>query len=360
MTNGHRRRVIIVLIAAGTLAAVDSVVRRMRPMLEAYTVVENERNSAVVTQGQMPDIVLLGSSRAKYGLVPDEFERATGRTAHNLSMSGSKVVEWLAFSRTIFQNAHPKLVVIGINASEVRQDYVPTEAARNFFSFTDLLESFTRDGPSTEVVGAYLRRTTAPLWASFAQRYELRMWGQEQLGAVLPKHAQHARELRDRVASKPPPKGYLHPWAQGRRLRSLEERLLENAAAIDAMSCPQFSPNAPALERLGQFLEELHGREIEAIVAYIPNCPRTEERWSNVEPLAIEAIASICNRHGVPFVPCPHDEVPRTNRDFLDEIHVGLPLAHAISRRAARAILVAGLLQFDTPLLATHEFEKAD
>lgn len=360
MTNGHPRRIVIVLVALATLAGVDQVVRRLRPTLRAYTVADYQRKPAAIAQGPMPSVVLMGSSRAKYALVPEEFEKLTGRATYNLGIAGSKVVEWLALSRILFRESRPELVVLGINASEVRQDYAPTEAARNLFSFTDLLESSTRDGPSLDVIGAYLRRTTAPLWAAFDQRYELRMWSQEQLAAVLPKHAQHARELRERVATPVPPKGYEHPWAQGRQLRSVEERLLGNVATVEAATVPQFSSTAPSIERLGQLFDELRSREIETLVVYIPNCPRTEERWSAVEPIAIESIAAICDRHGVPFIPCPQNEVPRTNRDFIEEIHVGLPLARTISRRAARAAVAAGLLHLDVPILANHERDPTD
>ncbi|MBI5763720.1 MAG: hypothetical protein HZA51_09385 [Planctomycetes bacterium] len=360
MTNGHRRRAVILLVALATLAVADQSVRRLRPTLRAYTVADYQRKPAALATGPMPGVVLMGSSRAKYALVPEEFENLTGRQTFNLGIAGSKVVEWLALSRILFREARPELVVLGINASEVRQDYAPTEAARNLFSFTDLLESVTRDGPSLDVIGAYLRRTTAPLWAVYDQRYELRMWSQEHLAAALPKHAQHARELRERVAAPLPEKGFEHPWAQGRQLRSVEERLLGNVASVEAATIPQFSPTAPAIERLGQLFDELRAKEIETIVVYIPNCPRTEERWNSVEPIAIETIAAICDGHGVPFIPCPPSEVPRTNRDFIEEIHVGLPLARTISRRAARAAVAAGLLPLDAPRLVNYEQGATD
>ena len=336
--DSRRRRIILCTTAALCLLCADVVVRRMRPALSAYDVADYARKPNALRSGEMPDIVLMGSSRAKYALVPGDFEAATGRSAYNLGIAGSKTVEWLTLVRRLFARQRPKLVVLGVNASEFRADYSPTAAARHLFTLADLRESLMMDGPSLDVFGKYLRHRLGPIWATYDRRYELKMWAQQRLGGLLPKYAQAARELRRRATRPPPPKGYDHPWMHGRQLRDLGRRLLEDRAAVVAASVPKFSTHADAFKRLDQLLGWLHHRGIAVVVAYLPNSPQTEARWSGIEPRMIEAIQAVCRGRSVPFVRCDRADLPRTNHDFLEEIHVGLPLAHRISRRLARDI----------------------
>jgi len=65
-----------------------------------------------------------------------------------------------------------------------------------------------------------------------------------------------------------------------------------------------------------------------------------------------------CEKHGVPFVPCSQDDVPREDRDFMDEMHVGFPLARRISERIARTVVAMRLVNpSETHLAQTPEYE---
>ena len=347
-----RRRIIIVISALASLVAVDRWVRRAEPALRTYDVAVYEKTINSLLSRGVPNIVLMGSSRAKYALMPAEFEAATGKAAYNVAIPGSKVVEWQLMARRLFAEQRPELVVLGINASELRADYVPATAARHLFTFEDLRNYVTRDHLSGEVVGNYLRQRLGPTWATYDRRYELKMWCQERLAAVLPKYAQEARELRERATKPGPPDGYDHPWLRGRQLRNLDDKLAAAEAQVVRASTPLFSPDATAFGRLGDLLEWFQSRRIRVFVVYIPNSPETESRWREVEPRMIEMIASICRTHGVPFLPCTQADVPRENRDFIEEIHVGLPLARRISSRIAGQINVLGLVSPDSRRLA--------
>ncbi len=344
ITNRNRRRAVVAATAVLSLAAFDRVVRHAQPALDLYDVADHARKPGALAQREMSDIVLMGSSRANYALVPEEFTSLTGLSAYNLGVSGSKVTEWQILSRDLFEARPPRLVVLGVNASEFRADYLPVLAARRSFTTLDLLESLSIEGPSLEVIGEGVRRNLAPFWAAFERRYEIRMWGQERLADFLPKHAQQARELRDRVARPIPADGYEHPWAMGRQLRSVEERLLTDPATVEAASIPLYSPDAPGFTRLSRLLDWLIARRIPVMVVYLPNSPRTEARWAHVEPRIIDAISGVCRTHDIAFIPCSTAEIPRTNRDYIEEIHVGLDLARRISRRAAQEAVALGLV----------------
>jgi len=343
---------ILCATAAVFMLGADLAVRRAAPVLKNYDVADYGRKPSALRSIEMPDIVLMGSSRAKYALVPSVFEAATGQSAYNLGIAGTKTVEWLTLAKRVFAERVPKLVVLGVNASEFRADYLPTAAARHLFTFADLRESIAMDGVSMDVAGQYARRRLGPLWAAYDRRYELKMWGQECLGEFLPKYAQASRELRRRVAEPCPPKGYDHPWIHGRQRRDLGLRLLEDRAAVVAASRPKFARGAGSFRRLSQLLGWFREKGITVIVAYLPNSPETERRWVDVEPRMIDAIAAICRERSVPFLRCSDTELPRTNHDFLEEIHVGLPLAERISSRIARYVVAMGEQGGQSPRVA--------
>ena len=121
-TSAARRRIVIVIFAGATLFAVDLVVRRYEPVLKRYQANNFEKKNTDLASRRLPDIILMGSSRAMYALVPDEFSRATGLEAYNFGISGSKVAEWQLLVKRTFEQHKPKLVVLGVNASEFRAD----------------------------------------------------------------------------------------------------------------------------------------------------------------------------------------------------------------------------------------------
>lgn len=342
----------IVFFAAATLLAVDLAVRRAEPLLEQYQINNFEKKNTDVSARPLPDIILMGSSRAMYALVPDEFTRVTGLEAYNFGISGSKVAEWQLLVERMFEQRRPRLVVLGVNASEFRADYVQSQAARHLFGWDDLAEAVFHDGLSLEVIGAFARQKIGPLWATHHRSSELRLWGEEKLAALLPKHAQFAREVRERVARPVPHDGYEHPWAMGERLKNIEEQFLANPVAFETASIPLFSREAPAYRRFGEMLDWLRDADIATIVAYVPNSPRTEKRWAIVEPQMIAAIADVCREHDTPFAPCPQTLVPRTNRDYLDETHVGYDLGLRISRLVIRQSIAMNLLPSVAPTVA--------
>jgi hypothetical protein len=287
-----------------------------------------------------------------YALVPNEFTRVTGLEAYNFGISGSKVAEWQLLVERMFKQRRPQLVVLGVNASEFRADYLQSQAARHLFGWDDLAEAVIHDGLSLEVIGAFARQKLGPLWATHYRSGELRLWGEEKLAALLPKHAQFAREVRERVARPVPHDGYEHPWAMGERLKNIEEQFLANPVAFETASVPLFSREAPAYRRFGEMLDWLRDADIATIVAYVPNSPRTEKRWAVVEPQMIAAIADICREHDTPFAPCPQLLVPRTDRDYLDETHVGYDLGLRISRQVIRQSIAMNLLPSASPTVA--------
>jgi len=344
--SSTRRRCIVVATALACLVLADVLVRWAADDLRAYYVhAYNRKLATIADQSPKPEIVLMGSSRVKYGLVPSEFEKLTGLRTFNLGIAASKTLEWQKVTQRLLEKMTPSLIVLGVNASVVRADYLPVPAARDLWDFDDFAAYCWSDGWSGEIAGHYLVRNAGAGWRLYHDRFELRMMAQEQLGSILPKHAQQATERRARVSTILPPDGFEHPWLYGRRLRNLQVMLDEDGEAnVWAAQVPACSPDAKAVEHFHTLLRMFQAREIPVIVAYLPNSPRTEKRWAGVEPAMIAMIEGVCRENRVPFVSCSQADLPRTDADYLEELHAGLPLAERISRRIAGRIVTLGLL----------------
>lgn len=355
-----RRRLVIVATTLLCLAATDLLVRSGDEHLSGFYLNRYQRKLAVLSRlDPKPEIVLMGSSRAKYALVPEEFRNVTHLAAFNLGIPASKVIEWRHLAEEMIRLAKPKLIVLGVNASAVRADYLPVPAARELFTLNDFLDYCRSDGWSGEVAMHFLERNAGKAWALYHRRFEIKMFLQAQAGGILPKHAQEALEHRAMVSTRCPPDGYEHPWLYGRRLRHLQAQLDTEGDAVWAAAVPAFAPDAGAIGHLGKLLVWIKGQGIAVIVAYIPNSPRTEKRWIAMEPRMIEEIAAVCRRSRVPFVSCAQGEFPRANADYLEELHVGLPLARRLSRRIAQRARDLGMLEQGAPGLAHVPEEDA-
>lgn len=346
MNTVHQRRIIVVAVSLASLATVDLLVRLRSSRLDEYYVDHYARKTrALDARADLPEILLLGSSRAAYALVPGEFEMATGRRAFNLAIPASKVLEWRLLAERVVPGVDPPLIVLGINASEIRADYEPVSAARDLFTMGDLVNCVAFDGWSNAVVGHYLERNAGAAWALFHRRYEMLSWLQESAEFCFSKHAQLARERRLAASRPSPGDGYEHPWLSNKRTRTLEEQVRSDPASVFAAGVPPFDENAPAVRHFRELLGWFKQRRMRVIVAYIPNSPRTETRWRAVEGRMSDAIERICREAGVPFIDADPSELPRTNADYFEETHMGLPLARRISRRIAVQSIQLGLLK---------------
>ncbi len=249
-------------------------------------------------------------------------------------------------SKPLLERTTPSIVVLGLNASMVRADYLPVPAARDLWALDDFAAYCWSDGWSGEVAGHFFVRNAGSVWRLYHDRFELRLLVQERLGFILPKHAQVAAERRTRVSKPLPSDGFEHPWLHGRRLRNLQVLLDEDGAAgVLVAQTPAYSPDAKAVGHFEALLRMFRARGVAVIVAYVPNSPRTEQRWQGVEPAMIDLLENVCRKNRVPFVSCSQDDLRRTDADYLDETHAGLPLAGRISRRIAGRIMALGLLE---------------
>lgn len=335
-SNANHRRVIIVATTVLGLVAVDRLVVSLDPELASYDTRLNlhafYRKPAALRERPMPDVVLMGSSRAALALVPDVFEAGTGMTTYNAAVASSQTGEWQALARRLFSERRPQLVVIGVNAGEFWSNYAPRNGAAFLFDFGELSEACLREGRCPMLIGPYIARRIGDFWATFHRRHELKMYGFERFARFLPEHAERSRSQRRRLNRPTPRDGYEHPAAAGRHAGNLQYAMGAGVlGARDREQAGRFDADATAFARFDELIVFLRDAGIEVIVAYLPNSPVTEHRWLGVEPPIIENLHRLCRAREVRFVNCYDAPLARSNREYMDEVHVGPELGRRIS-----------------------------
>lgn len=358
-----KRRITILITFLLTLTCVDLLIRRSDDQLARYYMSRFERKLAKLQDNDPPpEALLFGSSRATHGFAPEEFRKATGLKTYNFAIAASKITEWrIALRESLKIVKDPRLIVVGINASAIRANYIPAMAARDMFSPGDFIEYTMTDGWSNEVASHYIDRQVLGLWATWHRSYELKLYSQEVLGPVFPKHAQLARERRALVSLELPMDGFEHPWMRKDRMMHLADQIKNfGDDHVWRSGVPAYSPNAKAIGQLEKFLYELKATNAALLICYIPNAPRAERQWAVVEPQMKRIIAETCARCGVAFLDSPIDELPRTDADYVVETHTGLELAQALSRRAGQYVMKVGMLDRPTRAVAITDVGGAD
>jgi len=347
-----KRRVIILVSATAFLLLVEIFVRRSAPTLAPYGIdTVADRFARLVAYEPEPRILLLGSSRTKFGLAPEVFERMTGYPTYNLGIAASFVYEWRSVARRAMQEVDPDVIVIGINGRSLRSNSLPIRGASQFFDFQDIWEYSLHHQWSNELIDYYCRYQVMANFAFWDRSDQIRMWLNESvLCGVFPKHAQMARERRELHDRIMPADGFDHPWRVTNSTRTLPALVASMGEdRLPPPAVPFFDENDEAVQILSVWLAELRSADKQVLLCYIPNSPRTEAAWQQHEPKFIETIAAIARRHDVPFLDASMGTLPRTDADFFDDTHVGVPLALRLSARVAEHLIRLGMI--DTPEL---------
>lgn len=343
-----RRPLIIVLSATATLVAADLAVRWNESSVLRYENNVYARKTAALAQARAPAMLLLGSSRVRYGFVPEEFAAATGQRAFNLGVPNAKVVEWRMLARAA-RRIHPaQRIVLGVNCGEFRGNYQPEDAARLYFRADDFRRYVASHGWSGPVAGAFLKGAATPLWSAYGHRFALRLAVEDRLGVAEWGVATLAGEFRAAADRGVSADGNDHPWQADPPDEAFASQVAAGRYDARAMRPPPFDAAAPAFAEFALLLREIRQHGADAMVVYMPNCPALEARWACVEPVMRARIEEICHAAGTAWMTLA--DVPRTDADFVDEAHAGEPLARRFSRRVAEQIIALGWI--DRPDLA--------
>lgn len=341
-----RRRGVMMLIAVlAALVGVDVIIRLNAAALSPWDPRCFETKAAAYKKAPPDTVLLMGSSRAAYAFSPPEFRAALGRPAFNLGLPATKPYEWVLLCRDLLAAHRPAMIVLGINASEVADGVTPIEGAATFMRLPDVIHFTLDEGVDTTILGNYSRAALGRVWALYGRRYAIRVALDEQLGRLYGGYGEEARRVRGKNGLRSAPDGYDHPWLAGQLLRTLPERLEDHHGVLSA-SVPRFDASGRSLMHFDALLADVRRLRIPIVVAYLPNSPRTQQRWSEVEPAIREAIRSDCRRHGIAMIEL---KTPLQDEDYIDETHLGLDGARRVSAELAARVAELALLPPPSP-----------
>ena len=337
------RGVRILLGTFFVLVLVDLVLRLMTPHLIEWETRSFEPKQSGFLNREEAGIVLLGSSRAAFGLSPPQFEEALGRPVFNLAIPAFETAEWLALCRDLLEDRRPELVVLGINAGELHGGYEPREAATFLYRFPEVLQYTMSEGFNRRVWSRYLDAAFGRTWVLYGRRYSLKLMISEQLGHIHERFATEAKLVRLRNSRRQAADGFDHPWFTENHSAALPAR--RAAGLIDGrLDAPAFQADGYAFKNLSKVLRWFADREIPIVVVYLPNSPWTQQHWQDVEATMIDRIAQVCRSEDVAFVSSVCEV---SDDDFFDENHLSLEAARRFSASAAAKIARLGLLPTD-------------
>jgi hypothetical protein len=157
------------------VGVVETAVSRAGPALEDTVCFSwTHAARAAVEKGPGRDVLCLGDSLAKHGLMPRVIEQATGRPAYNLAAAASPApVAYFVLKRAINAGARPRAVVFDLKPSLLAGG--PKYQLRQWQGALTWPECFEliRAGAGSQVARAL---TLGKLLPTFRARHEARAW----------------------------------------------------------------------------------------------------------------------------------------------------------------------------------------
>jgi hypothetical protein len=368
-----RRLAVRLLIVLALLVISDLLVRALLPpedLLE-WTPPEEAAYTLKVSrfeEGPAPDILFLGSSRVRDGVVPEVFSsdlvQRWGRPArtYNLGLNNAKAEEYLSVVRSHLPDPPPPRVVLGITGSEVVQVDGFQFASRYLWTLRDAADWWQRC-PSESRDMAQLENLAESelgrLWYVFGHRDALRealtdaLRGSFGWFALDESERQHrdaaARKLREHVLAED---GYLPPEAP--QLESLAVRLQRDPGAVHVppreLNAAPVQMAAPPFTELRALAALLAERNCRLAVVETPVSPWLQELNPVLHgDVFRQRMSELADELGIVWVPMPERTTHLTNSCYTDASHLSVAGARRYTRLLFRALDDAGFLQDSDP-----------
>lgn len=360
-------------IVLALLALLDLWVRAACPpeLLLDWTLAEEAAYTVKVQrfrEASAPDVLFLGSSRVRDGLVPEVFaadlSSAWGRPAsvYNLGLMAAKAEEYLALARSHLPDPPPRRVVLGLTGSEVVRAYNFQYASRFLWRLPDALDWLGRtpaDVRDPEHVGWYLESLLGRLWYAFGQRDALR-------GALLDRlraaglapalepaqvviRAQTARLSREFVLSQDGYRPRAEPATETLdvRIRNAPESI--HVPPRELERSPQLMAQAdfPELRALAALLHERGSR---LALVETPVSPYLQRRNPVLHgPVFRERMSELAAELDILWVPMPPEETFLSDASYEDVNHLTEPGARRYTRLVYRGLAQRGFFEDRAP-----------
>jgi len=357
-----RRLLPRLLAVVGVLVAADLLVRAQLPPedLLPWTLGEEAAYTVKVDRledSPAPDVLFLGSSRVRDGIVPAVFAEELGQrwsrpaTAFNLGLMNAKAEEYLCLVRSHLPDPPPARVVLGITGSEVVNTWNFQYASRFLWDTPDIVDWWQRreaEDLSAEHVEWFLERRIGQLWYVYGHRDALREGFVELLRTrfgLFPLTAQQrayradvAREVRDFVLSAD---GYNPP--EEAPSDTLDKRLKEQP---DSVHVPSRELERSVQMTGGDRFDELRAiaailaeRGIRLALVEMPVSPYLQQLNPVLHgPVFRQRMSELAAELEIVWVPMPAEETFLANSAYLDVNHLTASGARRYTRMLFRKL----------------------
>jgi hypothetical protein len=368
-----RRLGLRALIALALLAGVDLLARALwspedllpwtLPEEAAYTV-----KVARFTQAPAPDVLFLGSSRVKQGLIPEVFaadlEQRWGHAARafNLGLNNARAEEYLSIVRSHLPDPPPARLVLGITGSEVVRPEGFQYASRFLWTLPDAVDWWQRspaEARDARELERFAEREVSRLWYVYGHRDALREAGLELLrerSGWSPLDEQQ-RQYREHAASSVRAQvlaedGYGPPAeASG---ESLEWRLRQDPGSIHVpgreLDATPALMKAPPLLELRQLAALLAGRGCRLALVETPVSPWLQQRNPVLHGEVFrERMSELAAELGIVWIPMPASATHLNNAAYEDASHLSQAGARRYTRLLFAELAAAGFFEDAAP-----------
>jgi hypothetical protein len=360
----------VAFVLAG-LAALDLALSAVLPPVELLP--DTELEAAVYTVKvdrfatmPAPDVLFLGSSRVRDGMVPGifevELEREWGRPvrAYNLGLQNAMLEEYRALVASHLPDPPPPYVVLGLSGSELVMADDFRYAARFLWrwpDFTHWVSNVSWEGFRVANAENYIESVMARHWYLFGHRHELservlRTLGLESGPRAGPDVVTPGTEIIEGILSDD---GFVrrHEWSK------LSERLAYDPSSVVVWERDRLQPSefvvGSRFEKLREVVAMLRARGCRVALVEVPASPYLQALNPVLQGAGLPASEGRAARPGfrtrmqelaaeldLPFVPCDAETSALGNDMFTDLNHLSVAGARRYSNRVVHELINAG------------------
>ena len=360
----------VAVVLAG-LAALDLALAKFLPPEELLS--DTEMEAAVYTikvdrfqAMPAPDVLFLGSSRVRDGIVPAIFElELQGRwhrrvRAYNLGLPNAMLEEYRALVASHLPEPAPPFVVLGLSGTEVALADDFQYASRFLWrwpEFTSWLTSVGWEGFHVAHVENYLESALARHWYLFGHRDALRKRVLRTLGLdsgppVGPDAYTRASEVMEGILSD-------DGSAHRREWTNLAERLAADPNGVVVYERDLLQPAEFVLgsrfEKLREVVDLLRARGSRVALVEIPPSPYLQALNPVLQGAGLPAsdghparpgfrqrMQEFADELGLTFVPCDAQEIRLGNELYTDLNHLSVAGARRYTAILAHTLVASG------------------
>ncbi len=367
-----RRLVPLVLGVVALLVVTDVALRHWMPVEDLVPWMAPEPAAYIAkverfASSPAPDVLVLGSSRVRDGVVPDEVEGEIVKRGgpeldvYSLGLVNAKLAEWRAFARSHLPDPAPKRVVIGVTGSELVRVHGFQYAARFLWRPADLVDYVGRtsyEDFKVANVESFLESLLGECWYLFQQRLPLRKRLVETVLETVGLGENDAGKLERRAATRawltdfimsedgyaPQPDAPARSLAQSIKLdeRDVQRSIPQRELVRDS------EMREGSFEVLAELVADLKSQGCSVALVEMPTSPYLQALNPVLHgDVFRQRAAELCEELDIVWIAMPPSRTFLTDAMYTDVNHLDVNGARRYSRVLGRLLLASGFLDED-------------